>query len=376
MRYYFVVSILIIIGSSFAEAFPEMSRIGYQNCVSCHVSPTGGGVLTPYGRGMASDILSTWHYDGEESIGHGLIKNKDGKEFQTPDWIQVGGESRWIQTYVDNLQATQRQWFAMQNEIETALKFSNFSIVGNLNIEGGPPNSPDTGLLVSERLFGMFNLTDETYLRAGKYLLPFGIDQANHTSVISKGLGWDEGSESDNFEVGYIGEKYNLILTTDFGRPDNLSLKSERGVALNLAYNLQTTHKLGWSTFSGNSNDNTRLVTGPYAILGFFRKLVLLSQFDMQFKDSKDPAVSEQRGFVVFNRLQYEVVKGLHPYVIHQIAYPNSSTVTSRYDSYGGGLMWFPRPHFEFWAEWDKERNIAVSPSYTDSAWLVLHYYL
>jgi len=368
---------IIFFGLCQAQAFPEMVRIGYQNCMACHVSPSGGGVMTPYGRGMASDILSTWHYEGEETIGHGLFKDSGGKAFQTPDWLQLGGESRWIQTYVNNLQATQTQWFPMQDEIEAAVNFMKVWLVGNINFQGGPPGTPNYGVPVSERLYAMYNITDEAYLRAGKYMLPFGDNQPNHTVVISKGLGWDAGRESDNFEVGYIGEKYNVIVTGDFGRPDNSDVQSEKGVAGNLSYNLETTHKLGWSAFAGNSLDSTRFVTGPYAMLGFFRKLVLLSQVDLQWKDLKDSSAGpEQQGFVTFNRLQYEAAKGVQPYLVHQISYLNSSNIGSRYDSFGAGVMWFPRPHFEFWAEWDKERNMIVTPSYTDSAWLVLHYYL
>lgn len=366
-------SLLFILFSFFsfssAFAFPEMARIGYQNCTSCHVSPSGGGVMTPYGRGMSADILSTWQYEGEEALGHGLV--------HTPDWLQIGGESRWIQTYVDNIQATQKQWFPMQNELEASVQLAKFTMVGNLNIEGGPVGSPNNGLLISERLYGMYNINEDTYLRIGKFIIPFGINQPNHESVIAKGLGWDQGTESDNIEAGFIGEKINLMVTTDLGRPDNSNIRSERGLAINLAYNLFTTDKLGWSIFSGNSNDSTRLVTGPYAVLSFFRKLVLLSQLDLQFKDPKDASSgSEQKGFVSFNRLQYELSKGLHPYLIHQISYLNQNNVSSRYDSYGAGIMWFPRPHFEFWTEWDKERNMSVSPDYSDSAWLVLHYYL
>lgn len=29
-----------------------MIRLGYPNCASCHVSPQGGGLLNPYGRGI------------------------------------------------------------------------------------------------------------------------------------------------------------------------------------------------------------------------------------------------------------------------------------------------------------------------------------
>src|SRR5450432_3431034 len=33
-------------------ALPTMIRLGYPNCSSCHISPQGGGLLNPYGRGI------------------------------------------------------------------------------------------------------------------------------------------------------------------------------------------------------------------------------------------------------------------------------------------------------------------------------------
>jgi hypothetical protein len=356
-----------------AHAFPEMARIGYQNCVACHVSPTGGGVMNSYGRGMSADILSTWHYEGEETIGHGLF----GSTYQTPEWLQLGGDSRWIQTYVQNLQGTQGQWFPMQDQLEAAVRAWKIWLVGNLNFEGGPPGTSNYGVLQSNRLYALYNVTDEIYVRAGKFQLPFGINQPNHTAVIAQNLGWGAETESDNIEAGYIGEKVNVILTGDMGRPDNTSLTVENGMALNVAYNLSTVHKLGWSTFNGYTPSTNRWVTGPYGILSFWRKLVILTQFDYQWLNNVDPSQGpEQQGFVTFNRVQYELIKGLHPYLLEQVAYLNTNTVTSRYDTYGGGIMWYPRPHFELWGEWDKVRDMSVAPVYTDSAWLVLHYYL
>lgn len=354
-----------------------MVRMGYQNCISCHISPTGGGVLTPYGRGMSSEILSTWHYEGEDAIDHGLFRSQDGSALTTPTWLAIGGDSRWIQSYINNLQATQTQFFPMQNQLEAAVHIGRATFVGNLNYEGGPPGTPNYGSINSERLYAMYNFTDEIYARAGKYMVPFGINQPNHTAVIQQNLGFAVETESDNLEVGYLGEKFNAILTADFGRPDNTSIVQETGASLNLAYNLFESHKLGWSFFSGNSLSSTRFLNGPYAILGFWKKLVLLSQFDFQWLDNKNPLGGpEQKGFVTFNRLQYEVIKGIHPYLLHQISYLNSSTISSRYDTYGGGIIFYPRPHFEFWAEWDKVRDENVADLYTDAAWLILHYYL
>ena len=49
-----VVGAAIIIAShaAMAAASPTMIRLGYPDCASCHVSRQGGGLLTPYGKGI------------------------------------------------------------------------------------------------------------------------------------------------------------------------------------------------------------------------------------------------------------------------------------------------------------------------------------
>ncbi|MBY0504735.1 MAG: hypothetical protein K2X03_12550 [Bryobacteraceae bacterium] len=39
-------------------ALPNMIRLGYPNCVSCHVTPQGGGLLNHYGKGI--DAAQSW----------------------------------------------------------------------------------------------------------------------------------------------------------------------------------------------------------------------------------------------------------------------------------------------------------------------------
>ena len=45
-------TILLVSLSESAFALPNMVRLGYTNCVSCHVTPQGGGLLNPYGKGI------------------------------------------------------------------------------------------------------------------------------------------------------------------------------------------------------------------------------------------------------------------------------------------------------------------------------------
>ena len=43
---------LLLSAASPAFSLPTMIRLGYNNCAACHVTPQGGGLLTPYGKGI------------------------------------------------------------------------------------------------------------------------------------------------------------------------------------------------------------------------------------------------------------------------------------------------------------------------------------
>src|SRR5215213_9877189 len=45
-------ALLVVVSGASAFATPNMIRLGYPNCASCHLSPQGGGLLTTYGKGI------------------------------------------------------------------------------------------------------------------------------------------------------------------------------------------------------------------------------------------------------------------------------------------------------------------------------------
>src|SRR4051812_21873295 len=62
---------ILSLHSARADAYPWMIRHEYTGCAICHGDPTGGGVLTPYGRAQG-DLLLRTHYgpalkEGEEA---------------------------------------------------------------------------------------------------------------------------------------------------------------------------------------------------------------------------------------------------------------------------------------------------------------------
>ena len=71
-----------------AFSYPEMIRHGYVNCTSCHVSPTGGGTLTEYGRSLAEEVMSSWSAPGEARFLYGTLP--------TNQRFQFGGDIRGL----------------------------------------------------------------------------------------------------------------------------------------------------------------------------------------------------------------------------------------------------------------------------------------
>src|SRR6185312_5507479 len=57
-----------------ARAYPTYQRLGYVSCNACHFLPTGGGLLTPYGRGIEAS-MAAWSRDinpPDEAINQGI----------------------------------------------------------------------------------------------------------------------------------------------------------------------------------------------------------------------------------------------------------------------------------------------------------------
>src|ERR1700720_2791062 len=98
--------------SSSAWAFPEMVRHGYVNCSSCHISPTGGGVLTQYGRELSREILSTWgtQNEDESKFAYGWVP--------LPGWLDAMGLYRGVYAYQDTPFIRQGQYIFMENDVE------------------------------------------------------------------------------------------------------------------------------------------------------------------------------------------------------------------------------------------------------------------
>jgi len=323
-------------------AHPELVRHGYANCNSCHVSPSGGGVLNSYGRSLSQALVSTWGTEPEAAPFYGIAP--------LPENIHAQAFIRGVQFVRDTPRALSGKLVMMQTDLDIATTFGNLSTV----IAVG--TTPD---ISSSHHYLLMQLNEKNSLRIGKFRTDYGINLANHSAPTRQGLGWGPDSESYNLEWGFQGEQFTGSITAVLGKLDEDTI-SERGLALTGTAFLGERFKVGASFFHGNSQNGTRNLIGPFMILGFTPQFYFLNEMDLQFQNGNTD-------FYSYHRIGYDILQGVQPYFMAETELQKSA--------WGIGMMWNPRPHFEFQLE-GKQRTLVSNHQKETLGYLVMSLYL
>lgn len=367
LRILFAAFLALVPASAFS--FPEMVKHDYSNCTSCHLAPNGGGLLTQYGRELSREIVSTHGREHESDFLYGLI--------QQPEWLVLGGDVRVLRVRQDNLNGTAApsRTILMQADLEAALNIAKFSAQGTIGRLDTAFVGPETSAWISRRHWLAFRPGDEFTLRAGRFMRTYGINIPEHTGYIKRGLGWDERSETYNLEAAYLGEKVNIFVTGNIGRPDDKSLKTEAGFVGSASLLIADHYKLGSSYYFGNSDFTERNIFGVWAILGFSKKVAMLAELDFQ-RNFARTFITPQWGLVDYVKFDYEPIQGIHGFVVQQLSRLNFLNQSTRASTYNFGVQWLPRPHFDLQLTLERRQTVAVSDNYVNWWYFQFHYYL
>jgi hypothetical protein len=364
MKYFF----LILLFCQSAIAFTENIRHGYFNCLSCHVSPSGGGILTEYGRSLSKELMSTWGTPGEESFLSLAMKNR-------PEWLNLGGHVRGLQIVKDNPSSQSSKFIPMQADIEIA--FDNgekWVFDATFGMRATTADLSQLNQPFSRRHYVLYRINEENSLRLGQFQFAFGLGDPNHTNSIRRGLGWDQGTESNNLEWALQSDTFSSFLSIVSDSPKLQGVEREKGVALQLGYFVTGNSKIGLSAYQGKKSFLTRQVVGPFAVVSLTEQLYLLSEIDMQSQITTGTSEQTVNGIASFQKLGIELYRGVFPYLSWNRSQLDFSQKNSILDIYSIGLQFLPRPHLEIISNISQER--AANQAAATSAYLMLHYYL
>jgi hypothetical protein len=218
---------------------------------------------------------------------------------------------------------------------------------------------------------------DNWFVKAGRFLTAFGIYQPDHSIVTRKFLRFDQNSETLNAEIGYLNENFewvSAVISGDVGE----HMTRDDGASTRLAYYLAKGNQVGFSYFQGEGDVWKRSVYGVFGLFSIGQTMFLQTEWDMQARKSNvtdDPSLPDNRALVSFTRLSGELTRGFNLFFTLESLDSTQGDYNKKQRSYGPGLQWLPRPHFEFLAKYERKLDEVYSHDYGSQAMLMSHYY-
>jgi hypothetical protein len=362
----------VLLTTARADAYTWMIRHAYNGCGVCHADPSGGEVLTPYGRAQ-SDLLLRMRYDGKspEEIEPGKASNFLGF-LELPQSVMLGGSGRVAST----LKGSEYRVFPMQLDLYGQFRFGDFFAGGSVGVSKVPAGSPharaaqvtteqgDGWNVISRTHYVGLDFAEQKFTaRAGRLNLPFGIRIPEHTMWVREATRTDrESDQQHGVALAYnsdVAHAEGMVLLGNYQvNPDEfrergysfffeILAESRAAMGVSSLYTIAKRDRLTLETnvARGAHGAFTRIAIGePFALLGEMNLLT----------DS-----TRELGYVGFLQGDYEIVQGLHGLLTGEVlnlGYPKNGEALQVKRGPGNGeaqfgawisAAWFFLPHLD-----------------------------
>lgn len=345
-----------------AHAYPWMIRDGYTGCATCHADPSGGGLLTAYGRAESERLLSFAPREKDKSPSlssealFGLVPEPEGLLYSFAYRAALFGsktEAQPANARVILMQADARAQLTVAKRLRFNASLGFVPFGGQL-----AAIVPDSRFqAVSREHWVGVDVGEhrEILVRAGRIALPYGLRGNEHPMWIRTGARTDIASHQQHGVA--------IARTTNRSRAEALAilgnyqtgpdLYRERGYALFYEHVLHRAVTLGISSlvthakgdlFRSRRKPVTRQAHGLFARARASERVVLSGQADLVTRHPSGR--DDEIGLASLLQADVQIVRGFH-------VLPAFETQKIRFDrdetSYGAWLSFaaFPYTHTE-----------------------------
>lgn len=334
-----------------AHAYAWMIKHNYTACGTCHADPSGGELLTHYGR-VTSDLILRTHYGSPDVAKDSEAKSEAKDEgpptgvfwgaLDLPKQVLLSGSYRNLYIVRPKEDEVFTLVPVMQLDVYGQLRFGAVTMGGSVGLGKAPVDSPHVraaqitanqgeGLnLISRNHYVGVDIGSSFILRAGRLNLPFGIRMPEHTTWVREATRTDrESDQQHGLALAYVGENLRaeimgiagnfqtkLVPGGEFGAERGFTSDSvrERGYSMyvegisgtNFAAGVTskvTYAQLDRVTFEEKSLRQAHGLTMRYAPAKF---LSFLAEADALFRTNANT------GYVGFAQADVEPIQGLH----------------------------------------------------------------
>ncbi len=334
---------LALLWSAAAAAEPYFAqREGYK-CARCHVNRTGGGKRTAFGQQYSRTYLSLYASRVSRELSRGQVaralKRGPGTMInpQLNDYVGVGANLR--------LSNTTRFAEEVHNSFESSeanfyLEVSASPLLRGLTLYGDVALAE--GSVEAREAFALLPLFSYFHVKAGYFLLPYGLRIWGDEEFVRKETGYNYASPDLGVEIGFEKGMTSVFFAVSNGTggqdTDNykkISLLAELNFGMG---------RVGISGGYNESDKQTRLLGGVFAGLTLGR-FTFLGEADMltNIYHDKDATVHTLVAYAEGNLL---LLRGLNVKVTYGFHDPALDVKEDQRMSLRGALEIFPYPMF------------------------------
>jgi hypothetical protein len=365
-----------------AHAYPWMVRHGYTGCGVCHTDPSGGFLLTAYGRAQTQTLLSTWgrgpagdEVDSRSQFAWGSVP--------LPEWLNAGVAARNLVLYSKPSGGTGRSRFVqMQADARVVVSHGNFEAAGSLGFvhEGAFAAAVtrwDSDNLVSREFWlgYRFGEDQDMELRAGRMELPFGLRVIEHNFFVRARTQTDIDSQQqwgaslfkqgDTYRAEIMAIAGNYQISPDEFRQRGYSAYGELNIARAVAFGLSSLVTYA-STDTEFGVSAVRGAHGPFLRWAATPDLAVLAEADIAHATPQ--YAQTEAGFVGLGQADWEFAQGVHGILSGELNLPRfQDSVDAWSHREWLSAAWFFYPHVDLRADaiWASE---AFGPRRVESA--------
>jgi len=341
-----------------AEAYTWMIRYGESRCVSCHVDPSGGGLLTAFGREEGADLLRTRFSasDDQETV------TRRGKflwgALDSPDWLLLGGAFRpallITRATGGGTTNTSSTGIIMQADLRAGIRAGGWRASASIGAISNPSYASISGNLISREHWVGYAFDSDTYtVRAGRLNLPYGLRIIEHNLWVRAATRTDINDQQQH-GVAFTFDN-RLVRAEAMAILGNFQISPgayrERGYSAYAEVQPIAGYDVGVSSLITHAardivlgEANTRQAHGLFARAAPWEPLVLLAEADL----TVDDPTGGPRAVGVATMLQGDVepLQGLHLIATGETWRPGE-TLPSTFLGAFGTVDWFVGWHLD-----------------------------
>jgi hypothetical protein len=352
---------LVLAWSRPATAYPWMIRHEYTACAQCHADPSGGALLTMYGRAQSEILLRTYYGHRGDDYEPSRVNEFAFGLFKLPDELLLGGDVRTLYLNVkpEGGPAISR-YIWMQADVQGQVTIDRFRANGSIGYahEGARAaaitNWADHNVVSRTHWVGVDLGADRQWLlRAGRMNLPFGLRNIEHTTwVRSRTRTSTNDHQQHGLALAYTAGKWRgeaMAIAGNFQLSPNAY--RDRGYSAYAEYAFTSKLALGASSNIVHAEQDLLLGTAAWRHAhGAFARwaspwkpLVVLAEGDYVLWSQR---TRNSGGVAAMVQLDIEPIQGVHGMVTGELLNERFGATTSSYGVWASAA-WFFAPHLD-----------------------------